>query len=266
MAITLFEIPDSRAIAEEPPSLTLRMKSTGEVDEWTALNEFYFNTPVTYFHPGGGRLWRQNISLQPDGYAQFIATIPYGPRKRETGKASFAFDTGGATVNIKAARSHVADYATDGNNVDPYKGLINATPDGVEGVDIIIPALRFTYTFSHPRGEVTEAFALQLAAATGCTNLNQWRVFAPGEALFAGASGGDGTETDATLSYNVVGSQNATGLQIGDIMGIAKKGHDYLWVETTPVVVSGAAARKPRRVHVEGVYKPIDFAAAFGWE
>lgn len=264
MPIVLFEIPDSRAITENPPSVTLRMKSTGEVDEWTALNEFYFSTPVSYLHPGAGLLWRQNISLVPDGFAQFIATIPYGPKRRD-GSASFSFDTSGATINVKCGRSHVNDYATDGNNVNPYGGAINATPDGVEGADIIIPALRLVYQFTHPKGVVTEAHARTLASATGCTNSDTFRGFAAGELLCAGASGSDGTDTDATVSYNLIASQNVTGLQISDITGIAKKGHDFLWIEFKPVEASGQAARKPRRVHIERVYGSINFASTFGW-
>lgn len=266
MAIEIYELQDSRRIIEDPPGLVLRMGSKGEVDEWIALSYFYWNTPVTYNHPGAGRIWRQPIFLEPDGHARYIATIPYAPRKRETGKASFTFDTTGATINIKCGRLHRNDYATDGNNVNPYGGLINATPDGVEGADIIIPACRFSYQFTHPRGIVTESHGLALAAATGCTNSVAWRVFAAGEALFAGASGGDGTETDATLTYNIIASQNATGLSIGDITGIAKRGHDYLWIESEPQVVSGAASRKARRVHVEAVYREVDFASALGWE
>jgi hypothetical protein len=265
MAIVINEIPNSRDITEYPPSLKLRMLSVGELSESISLTYFYWNTPVTYQHPLG-LLWRQPITLTADGHGRFLADITYKPRKREQGSASFRFDTGGATINVKCARSHVADYATDGDNVNPYRGLINATPDGVEGCEIVIPACRFTYTFTHPEGEVTEAFALQLARATGCTNSVPWRVFAAGEALFAGASGSDGTNSDAELAYNIVASENATGLTIGEISGIAKKGHDYLWVETVPHVVGGAAARKPRRVHVEAVYKSVKFADVFGWE
>lgn len=266
MAIRITELPDSREINEDPPTLVVRILTEFEVDEWIALSHVYWNMPATYDHPGAGIIWRQPIHLQPDGFARYIGTVTYAPRKFVTGEASFTFDTSGATINIKCGRSHVADYGLDDtDDVNPYKGLINATPDGVEGADIIIPACRFTYSFRHPRGVVTEAYGLALAAATGCTNLNPWRVFAAGEALFAGGSGADGTETDATLAYNIIASQNAASLTIGEITNIAKRGHDYLWVSSVPKVVSGAAAREVSRVLIERVYGEIDFEGAFGF-
>lgn len=264
MAIEIWELPDSRPISLNGPPI-LRMGSKGEPSEIVTLAKFYWNTPVDYDHPAIGKLWRQDIFLQPDGHARFIATIPYGKTRRESGKFSFSFDTSGGATNIKHARSHVADYATDGNNVNPYGGLINATPDGVEGCDVILPALRITCTFTHPKGVITIAHMKTLAGATGCKNSDSFIGFEPGELLFAGASGADGTDTDATLSYQFLASQNITGQTISGISGIDKKGHDYLWVETEPQVVSGAASRKIRRVHVEQVYPPIGFASTFGW-
>lgn len=264
MAIEIYELQDSRPISEHGPPI-LRMGSKGEPSEIVTLAYFYWNTPQTYIHPGIGKLWRQDIFLQPDGHARFIATIPYGKIRRESGKFSFSFDTAGATHNIKCARAHVADYATTGNNINKYGGLINATPDGVEGCDIILPALRLTCQFSHPEGVLTIARMKSLAGATGCTNSDSFIGFEPGELLFAGASGADGTDTDMTVTYQFLASQNITNQTHGPITGIDKKGHEYLWHESEPFPVSGAAARKLVRVHVERVYPSIDFADTFGW-
>lgn len=264
MAIEIYELQDSRRISEKGPPI-LRMGSRGEVSEIATLAYFYWNTPQTYIHPGIGLLWRQDILLEPDGWARFIATIPYGATRRESGKFSFSFDTSGATHTIKCALAHVADYATTGNNINKYGGLINATPDGVEGCEIIVPALRLTCQFTHPAGVITIAHMKSLAGATGCKNSDSFIGFDPGELLFAGASGADGTDTDMTVTYQFLASENITGQQHGDITGIDKAGHDYLWHESEPVIVSGAAARKLVRVNVDQVYREINFASRFGW-
>jgi hypothetical protein len=43
-----------------------------------------------------------------------------------------------------------------------------------------------------------------------------WRGFAPGEALFLGATCSDGTDVEGELQYSVAYSKNATGLGVPD--------------------------------------------------
>jgi hypothetical protein len=209
-----------------------------------------------------GLLYRQPIQLRETGHALFDITAPYGRRKREVGSSSFSFDTGGATVNVKVAKQHLASYPIDG---DLHKGAIGVKADGtVEGADMIIPACRMMYTFRHPLGQIGEYQAVTLARATGKTNANTFRGFAAGELLFAGASGSDGTESEAELTYNIIASENAT-ITMGDIAGIVKPGHAYAWAEFENEIAGGAPVVRPKAVHVEIVYGSIDFASVFGW-
>lgn len=265
MAFVLYETDESRRSTTVPPTIEVVMQAEGEENEWIVRQNVYWGTPTHYYHQLG-TLYRQDLALEPIGHRLYRVTIPYGLRKIESGTFTLSFDTGGASINVRAAIEHVADYGITTNNTNPYKGAINATPEGVQGCDILIPGLRLTYTYTHPKGFITESQIKALAAYTGRTNSAPWRTYAAGELLFAGASGQDGTESDASIAYNFIASQNATGLTIGEITGIAKKGHDYLWVEFEDKVVSGQAARTPRRVHIERVYDAINFASSLGWE
>ena len=255
------EIPQSREWSTDPPGVTYRYKASGEFDDGAILNFSVFATPAIVYSIVG-TLYRGNIQIEPDGYKQYVVSVPYTPRNTLVGSVTFRFDTTGATINIKAAKSHVASYPGGG---DPHKGAIGVTGADVEGADIIIPALKLVYTVKWPAGVVSEAYSRALSIVTGTTNVLPFRGFAAGELLYVGSTGEDGTGAESSVDYVFVASPNATGMTIGDIAGIAKAGHDYLWIEFKNDVVAGKPVKQPERVHVERVYEPVNFATALGW-
>jgi len=129
----------------------------------------------------------------------------------------------------------------------------------------VVPALKLTYSFKHSAGVINEDHARALAGVTGMTNSAEFRGFQAGELLYIGSTGEDGTETEASVEYIFVASQNVTDLTIGDIASIAKEGHHYLWIEFKNEVEDGQPAVQPERVHIERVYDSFDFASVFGW-
>lgn len=269
MSFSLTEIPGSRTSTVNPPTHTRRYRATGVFDSATVESAALVLIPA-YVDLTLGRLFRQDLQIEEDGWSNYLITAPFGQQEREVGSFGFRFDTTGATVNIKAAKEHIGTYDSTGKLTGNFhKGAINVREDGdVGGADIVIPALRLTYTFKHPAGAVTEAFARSIAAATGSTNLNPFRGFQSEELLFIGASGADGSDADAEVSYEFIGEGEAIGdnkISIGEIKDIVKKGHHLLWVEFKDDVENGNPVRPPWRVHIERVYDPIDFAARFGW-
>lgn len=262
------ETPDSGASTIQPPSYTLKYLASGEPNQSIVEGYAIAASPALIF-TSQGALYRQDVRLEPDGFARFIATVPYGPQQKDTGSVSFSFDTTGATIKIKAAKEHITAYDADGEDTsNVHHGAIGVTNDlKVEGCDIIVPALKLSYTFKHPQGVVSEIFAKGLARATGQTNANPWRTFDVGEALFIGATGGGGTDTAAEVTYNIICSENADGdLTIGGISGIVKSGHAFAWVEFKDETEGGEPAVQPKRVNIERVYDAIDFYEWFGWE
>jgi len=263
---TFDEIPDSRASTMEPPSLTMRHLAAGEPNDSIVRLYAKTGTPSTLYALSGV-LYRQDIQVDPDGYARYIVTVPYGPKKHETGSYDFSFDTSGATVKIKAAKQHMASYPDLGPSLaNMFKSSIGVTREGeIEGADIIIPALKLTCNFRHPEGVVNLNFVKILGNATGSVNLNPFLVWAGGEMLFAGASGGDGSEKEAELSYQFIIIPNESSLTLGEITGIVKKGHHYAWIEFQDSFAAGFPTKEPSRVHIERVYDEIDFSSTFGW-
>jgi len=101
---------------------------------------------------------------------------------------------------------------------------------------------------------------------TGTTNISNFRGFSAGEVLFVGCSGAQEWDDQKgrgpwSLAFRFVASQNVTNQTIGDISGIDKKGHEYLWVRYEESVDTNALIKKPKYVYVNKVYRESDFSA-----
>lgn len=267
MAITADEIPESRQLSGNPPSGRRVHKIVGTTDMDLAVAYAIAASPAVWYSPYGA-LYRQDCQVEDAGWNQFLATIPYTTRTFEAGSFTFNFDSTGGTARIYAAKQHISSWNSSGSvATDYYKSAIGVVNEGgqqkVEGCEIVIPALKLSYTLRQPAGLITENYAKILASITGTVNSSTFRGFSAGELLFAGATGSDGTQAPAECTYTFIASAHAT-LTIGNIT-FFKAGHAYAWVEFTPAVVSNVAATNPLRVHVEGVYSSVDFATYLGW-
>jgi hypothetical protein len=220
-----------------------------------------------------GILHRQDIRVRQSAYNQHDVTVPYGVRKNATGEWTWSFDTTGGTIHITNSKSSIARYPTSTpaaiGDAPDMKGTIGLDGDQVKGTDIIIPALKFSVTYKHPMGIVGIPYAKYLASLTGMVNSDVFLTCAPGEVLFLGARGADGTQAEASVSYSFAISANVTGLSIGDVAGIAKKGWETAWVkykdDTDAVATSVEEVRVPEYVYIERVYDTIAMSTALGF-
>jgi hypothetical protein len=129
-------------------------------------------------------------------------------------------------------------------------------------VDITVPVYNFSETHILANATVTNTYKGKLAALTGKTNNAAFKGFAAGECLFLFASGSKRGKGDWEISFRFAASPNKTGLTVGDITGIAKKGWEYLWVryEDSVDVTAKALVKKPLAVYIEKVYDEGSFA------
>lgn len=258
MAIHFKEHKESGATTANPPTMTRVWNCYGSKDREFVQNIAWTNTPATAssFY---GLLYRQDIKVDPNGGPdQWLVTVPYAAAKgSEGGTATFSFDTTGGSFHIKSSLATVARFPANATN---FKQLIGVHGDDVDGTDIVIPSLKLSYSFKHPLGTVTEGYAKQLAGMTGRTNNAAFRSFAKGELLFLGATGSDGSEAEAEVQYQFAASAAASGITVGDILGIAKDGHDVAWVSWEDVVDDGKPAKKPLAVYIEKVYQETNFS------
>ena len=152
-------------------------------------------------------------------------------------------------------------YATTryGGSAPNYGSAINVDQNGVKGVEIGIPGLEFQIEKTLARGILTLAYVMTLVNLTYKTNIAAFRNFAAGELLFLGAEFRNGSTGEVTVVFKFSASPNRTGLSFGTISGVAKKGHEYLWIDYEAWESDGYVIRRPRGVYVERVYEEGDF-------
>jgi len=107
---------------------------------------------------------------------------------------------------------------------------------------------------------VTGAYKVILFHMTGRVNAFPFKGFAPGEVLFLGASGSLRGQEDWEITFRFAASPNAINLKVGDIVGIVKKGWEYLWVRYADAEDENVLVKQPTAAYVEQVYEYGDFA------
>lgn len=258
MAVTVEEKWDSRETTlGEDASVDLRFIVRGTDDDVTAHANLLAFAPVLY-----GGLIRQTSHIERIAEFAWEGSVRYGLLEPpETGDSSFSFDTGGGTQHITQSLATVGAYSASGPPPN-FRGAIGVTSDSVEGVDVTVPVYNFSETHYIDAALVTGAYKATLFYLTGTVNNAPFRGFAAGEVLFLGASGSKRGQEDWEISYRFAASPNVTGLVVGTMTGIAKKGWEYLWVRYQDAEDTAAKAlvKRPVSVYVEQVYPYGNFA------
>jgi hypothetical protein len=174
---------------------------------------------------------------------------------------TISIDTTGASI-LQTVSYAQTRYAISGLTAPDYKQAIDVQDGVANGVERIIPALRMTVRARLATEYIISPvkYARLVSELTGTTNSGtMFGEFAAGELLFAGASG-DIVAEEPTLQFTFIASKNVTGLAVGGVTGIAKKGHEYLWClfDTAKDASTGLLIRKPRAVYIDQVYGSAD--------
>jgi hypothetical protein len=272
MPFSLEERRNSGAMTVEPPTVIRRYRASGEFDRNTVLALAVSLTPLTVLHPTGGLLYRQDIALDPAGHKLYYLDIPYAqpslvanPNSNGT-TYEVSFDTTGGSVHITCSRGTVSAWG-DGASVSDHMGAIGVSgPDKQpDGAEIVVPALKLTVKARNPAGVITLAQIKNLARWTGRINSDYFLTFSPGEVLFLGCTGTEGTATPTEISFHFACSENLFNLSVGGITIGEKLGHDLYWIQFKPAIANNAGTRQPKAVYVERVYGTVPMAAALGF-
>jgi len=211
-----------------------------------------------------GIIYRDDVRIKRTAFNQWDVEVPYTSRKNEAGEWTWDFDTTGGTIHITQAKAEVARYAATGSAPNQL-GAIAVDGDEVKGTDIIVPAMKINVQFKHAMATVTLAKAKFLSDITGMVNSDTFLTFAPGEVLFLGARGSDGSVAEATINYQFAMAKNVTGQTIGSIAGVAKKAWEVAWIRYEDTITSTLPTRVAKFVYVDRVYDEVAMAAAFGF-
>jgi hypothetical protein len=254
----IIEKYDSResTVGVENPSVDLLYVVDGTEDDAIVRATVEATIPAIY-----AGLVFQNYRIAHQGGGLWEVSVRYGKKEpKEPGESSFSFDTGGGTTHITQSLQTINSYAPPGEDPPDFKGAIGVNNDSVEGTDITIPVYNFKETHYIPIALVTPAYKAALFYLTGKVNAAPFKGFAPGEVLFQGASGSQRGQEDWEITFSFAASPNATGLTVGDITGIEKKGWEYLWVRYQDAEDADVLVKQPAAVYVEQVYPYGDFS------
>jgi hypothetical protein len=252
-----------RVLSDQSAELTFIVRGTDS--DIAARGELMSSSPST--HNG---LKRDDIEVEEIAPEMWLCVVRYASSSQtspEAGQSSFSFETRGGSQHITQSLQTVARYASPDIAAAPdFRGAIGVTTDGIDGVDITVPIYTFTETHYLPPEEVTTAYKGTLFHLTGCVNNGSFKGLAAGECLFLGASGsrrGTDPEDLWEISFAFAGSPNVSGMTIGGITGVAKKGWEYLWIRYQEAEDTAAKMliRKPIAAYVERVYRDGNFAA-----
>jgi hypothetical protein len=246
-------------------------KVFGTTDDVTLHNDI--NSQVTsslayWQYPGvpSMQLRAEQYSVSYLGDNAWQVTIQYEKNGAEDGdqplKRQRSFDTTGGTQHMTQA------YAESrfGTNAPNQQMAIGVDSNAVNGVDVVIPQLQWQESYDVPNTYVTSTWIRGVAGITGTTNRGGFRGFEAGEVLFVGCTGSQEWDDQKgrgpwSLSFRFVASKNVTNETIGEITGVNKKGHEYLWVRYEDSVDSNVLLKKPKYVYVNKVYREGDFSA-----
>jgi hypothetical protein len=262
VAITVQE-KFGRVLSDQSAELTYVVNGTQ--DDGEARTAVLTSSPASH-----GGLVRDDTEVEEVAPGTWLALVRYassGGTASEVGQSSFSFETRGGTQHITQSLQTVGSYASSDIPAAPnFRGAIGVTENGVDGVDITVPVYTFTETHTLPPEAVNSAYKATLFGLTGRVNNGSFKGLAAGECLFLGAAGSRrGTTADDLweISFAFAGSPNVTGLSVGTITGIAKKGWEYLWVRYAEAEDTSAKmlVRKPVAAYVERVYRDGSFSA-----
>lgn len=159
---------------------------------------------------------------------------------------------------VKVMASPPPDYVAP---VPPWTGgAINITKDGIEGADI--PSAQSKFTLTLYLETVTPTQRLGLEAITQCVNAVAFEGRAIGEVRFESSTINNQGRENYEVRLNFIREPNLTGLTVGGITGISKRGHELLWVyyQEYEDAISHTMLKRPVYAYVEQVFYWSDFA------
>lgn len=209
------------------------------------------------------------LSRERNGPDSWLFTADYNEKEPEPGAYTISIDTSGGQIQQTYAYSE-SKYVATGETAPDMNNAIDVQDKKPQGVQRIIPALKLTVNAKIKTANITTVggvvhYARVISELTGTVNnATMLGQFAAGELLFTGASG-DIVAEDPSLQFTFLASKNASSLTIGNITGITKAGHDYIWFsfKKDKDTASGLPQTKPRAAYVNRIYKEADHSLLY---
>lgn len=264
-----------KSSSDASTEIELQYQTRGALAMDAAVTQILADAPLTYTDPVNGitlvrdQLYWEPLGREMDGTYPYSMRVMYVDPSRQderrlldTGEYKMSFDTTGGTAKFTTSKETVATFVRPDAAVGSYDfgQAINVSGNEVQGIDVVIPAMKFTVSYRQPKATITDAYIKILEDLTGTVNSGTFYGRAAGEVLFLGASGSQGTASDPQIDYHFLRSRNITGQTIGEIVNVAKKGHEVLWCVFADEAADEWIVKSPLAVKIERVYDLVSFA------
>lgn len=240
MPLSVRELVTSRRITRgEHPSGEVVYVVEGADQHALALAALAAVAPPNWDVLGDGTfiLRREALSIEPrdridlwEGVARYSANV-----LPSTGdEPEYEFDTTGGAQHIQRSIQEVWAQGrpdVDDGWVPGHDNAINVTPDGIEGVEIVVPGFQFSETHVFEPQAIDVLYQKAVRDLTGTVNNAGFRGFDVGEVLFLGARGRQQGSGKWAITFSFASQPTAKDLAIGPIRVPEKKGWEYLSVE-----------------------------------
>lgn len=223
---------------------------------------------------GAGIYWRRSkLNVQAVGNKYFDCTATYNTLLIKGGgdtnedpqnsgnyvPGSMAWDTTGHTEHITQAKGTVS-YGSDPPD---FEGAINVSGDSVNGIDVVVPNLRYSETWIMPVPvAMSAAYVEAVYTRTGTVNQNQFRAFKPGESLFIGARAQwQGDQPYVAVTFDFECRPNVENFVVSNgLDAFPKEGWQYVWILYETATSSGRLIRRPLNAYKQTLYEKKDWS------
>jgi len=172
-----------------------------------------------------------------------------------------SFDCGGGTRHVENSLNQQHIYGDrDAGGLVNWNGKTGAEFD-VRGVEVPAAQLQETYTKTMKLADLSTGFKRKVASLVGKVNAQNFHGWEPGEVLFLGCSFAGENKKSATVevSFNFSIQLNEKNVTVAG-QTFSKKGFEYVWVITQPVLVSGRPKATVTDIYVDQVVGYANFA------
>jgi hypothetical protein len=262
------EIPESREILFDPPSIRTVWVAVGYFDSDDVTDLVFTHTPSSMTHPLG-TLYRNYRAARVEelGYKLYRVTVPYGLEKMEVN--TFRIETSDCTVRLEGkAGRHIATYPTalsDDNGNPIHTGLIGVKGNDVEGIVADMAATKISVFFNYAIGVLTQAKVKELKSYKMYIDTQGFLGWLPYESLFLGMDAKEGTDIVSRAVLHFAMRKNESDKTIGPIEHIFLRGWDIAWPYWRPVVAEGRPSMTIDHINVVRIPEEANFPLIFGF-
>lgn len=237
-----------------------------EITELEAMAAVAAYAPTSISDNEGNSLYAADVQLEDfipaSGLTIAFVTVPYAPPESGSPLGSPESPAAVYEFSYQAPSEHIYyALATTSYGTSPpdIKNKVFVNADG-EHLGLDLPGGNTTnvWRLTGPKGAVSSTYEALVEGMMGSVNSAPFQGRPAGSMRFVQCTSSVTRGGSVALTWGFQYSANQTGLTIGGISGVSKKGHNVLWQKDEWKVDNNALVLVPRAVYVQQVFPEAD--------